>query len=207
VQGNTAEIITAAKDIILACAAIVTATVAVKGLRRWREELRGKVEFEVSRNLARATYKLRDEIQRARSPLIRGSEFPSSYGESEKSGSSSVEADAWAHIYQNRFGPVLEALRDFDAQALEAEALWGSDIRKSAADLRHCAHRLSVSMQAIVDDKAQNGENFRANRDFGVKVRADVAALPSQQDNPLSQQIETAVLALEGKLKTHLSRD
>jgi hypothetical protein len=50
------------KDVALGGAAIVTATVAVRGLRKWREELRGKANFDVARGLARAT-KLRDDIQ------------------------------------------------------------------------------------------------------------------------------------------------
>lgn len=39
------------KDVTVAFAAIVTARVAVVGLRKWRDELRGKAHFEAARNL------------------------------------------------------------------------------------------------------------------------------------------------------------
>lgn len=67
------------KDLALAGAAVVTAWVAVLGLRKWREELRGKTDFEVARALARATYKVRDDLAACRMPLIRSSEFPADY--------------------------------------------------------------------------------------------------------------------------------
>jgi hypothetical protein len=54
----------ALKDLALAGAAVVTAWVAVRALQKWREELRGKTDFEIARGLARAMYKLRDDACR-----------------------------------------------------------------------------------------------------------------------------------------------
>jgi hypothetical protein len=201
---DTAVIISALKDIVLGGAAIVTATVAVKGLRRWRDELRGKVDFEVARNLIRATYKLRDELQSARSPMIRGSEFPGTYTPNDNS--AEKEAEAWAHVYSNRWRPVLDAVREFEAQALEAEALWGSQVRDATNELRRSAHQLYIAMEAYIDDKRQRGENFRTDREFGKKINAELSASSSAKDNALSQRIEAAVAAIESKVKAHLSR-
>lgn len=115
------------KDLALGGAAVVTAWVAVRGIEKWCEELSGKASFEVARTLARATYKVRDEIAACRSPLIRSSEYPESYrnyvpGEQPDH---AVEANALAYVYNNRWTPVTDALREFDTQGLEAEALWG----------------------------------------------------------------------------------
>jgi hypothetical protein len=56
------------KDIILAIAAIVTATVAALGLKKWCEELRGRADFDVARGLIRATYKVRTNFNQAECP-------------------------------------------------------------------------------------------------------------------------------------------
>lgn len=93
--------ITAIKDLLLGGAAVATASVAVAGLKRWRLELRGKADFEAARALARATYKLRDELAICRSPFVRGQEFPPSYYASPKR-TAQEEKEGWAYVYENR---------------------------------------------------------------------------------------------------------
>lgn len=66
---TTPEITSIAKNVLLGNAAAATATVAVIGIKNWSREIKGKAEFEIVRNLIRATYKLRDELQICRSPL------------------------------------------------------------------------------------------------------------------------------------------
>jgi hypothetical protein len=102
------------KDIVLAGAAAVTAWVAVKGLQKWREELRGRADFDVARGLARATYKVRDDLAACRMPLIRTSEFPDGYS-SIANDDHAARVSALAHVYNNRWKPVTDALREFDA--------------------------------------------------------------------------------------------
>jgi hypothetical protein len=115
-------IIPAIKDIILIFAAIITAMVAIKGLRSWSRELRGKADFELARNLIRSTYKLRDELSYCRSPLKLINELPEGYDPTKRSPSG--EAEAYAYFYANRFKPVAVAYQEFETQALEAEALY-----------------------------------------------------------------------------------
>lgn len=84
----------------------------MKGLEKWRQELEGKAHFEMARALARATYRMRDEIQSFRSPFYSAQEFPEGY-----TGSAGITVDeetkAWAHIYRSRWAPVWSALRNF----------------------------------------------------------------------------------------------
>jgi hypothetical protein len=93
---DVASLISGGKDLAIAGAAVTTAIVAYRGLQKWREELRGKADFEVARGLVRATFKLRDEIQSCRSPLIRGAEYPQGYQTSNANqpADARVEADA-----------------------------------------------------------------------------------------------------------------
>jgi hypothetical protein len=75
------------------------------------------------------------------------------------------------------------------AKRLEAEALWGADIRESTQALRTCATTLFVSIEAIVDDKAAGGDHFRHDVNFGRLIRANAHAAASATDNALSKQI------------------
>jgi hypothetical protein len=71
------------KDVATAGAAIVAAVVAVLGLRAWRRQLRGQTQYELARRLLRAVYRVRDEIQGVRNPVIMASEFETARHETQ----------------------------------------------------------------------------------------------------------------------------
>lgn len=198
----------ALKDLALAAAALVTAWVAVQGLQKWREELRGKTDFEVARALARATYKVRDELPACRAPLIRSSEFPADYNWPPPAHPQNhvAEANAYAHVYNNRWKPVIAALREFDAQRLEAEALWGPEIRKDAEAQHKCATTVLVSIDSIIDNERAGGAHFETDKKFARTTRSQAHASPTATDNPLSNEITAAVFAIECRLSRHLKR-
>lgn len=199
------EIVTVTKDAIVALAAAVTGSVAVIGLSNWNRELRGKAAFEVARSLARATYKLRDELRNCRAPFLSAGEFPEGYRGPLGQTSPQEEAAALAHVYGNRWKHVYEALESFDTNTLEAEAMWGANIRQKTDALRQCVRELRVAIDAIVEDTAQRGENFKADRDFAKEMRSKVST-SSGAENPLTQRIESAIEGIEGVIRPHLKR-
>jgi hypothetical protein len=192
------------KDVVTIITALVASYVAVRGLNTWNRQLRGSADFDVARKLARATYKLRDEIMQCRSPLIRGFEFPEGYGQLRQR-TPQEEAEAYAHVYDARWKPVAAAAQEFDTAVLEAEALWGTDLRTAADKLQACLRDLYASFESIVDDKRAGGQHFASDRDFGVKMRATAAATMSSND-VLSQEVRSAITGIEDKLRPHLKR-
>ncbi len=202
---TTPEVITTIKDILLGAAAVTTAIVAVIGLKNWSRELRGRTEFEAARKLMRATYRVRDELQYSRAPFVTFGEYPSDYP-GRQTATTEQEAQAWSYVYRNRWKPVREALQELQTHVLEAEALWGGDIRTKADELRRCAITLQTAMEAIVDDAAQGGESFKTNRDFGKEMRSAAHASRGKEENELSKKIKAAVNALEDQVRPHLRR-
>lgn len=197
--------ITAIKDVLLGAAAIVTASVAVIGLKRWRLELRGKADFEAARLMARATYKLRDELAICRAPFVRAQEFPSAY-HAVTHRTPQQEAEGWVHVYKARWEPVGAAIQEFETQALEAEALWGTAARERTQALRSCVVELNIAIESVIDDKAVGGQNFVADPGFGKRMRAMVSASGHDRSNELSKNITSAVDGIEQMLRPHLAR-
>lgn len=191
------EIFTAIKEAILASAAIATAVAAVSGLRTWKQELKGKADFEAARALAKATYKLRDELGYLRTPVLRESEFPEGDCESEA---------AYRQLFTNRWRPVIEAINAFETAALEVESLWGTSIRANKENLMACVGTLRVATESFLNDKLVKGENFKVDRDFGKKTREDLFGAISKADNTLSDAIMKAVTSIEDSVKPHLAR-
>jgi hypothetical protein len=201
------QIITLIKDILLGLAAITTACVAIIGLNKWKREIKGKADFEAAQSLIQATYKLRDAISICRSSFIGGSEFPEGYTFGASCAHSpEVHGQAYAHVYQKRWEPVLRAIQDFDTFTLEAEALWGVRIRSKTDELCQRIAELRGSIEAVIGDKASGGEDFRTDPKFGEEMRSIVSGSGSEKDE-FWQRIKKAIVDIEKEVRPHLKRN
>lgn len=196
------EWIAAVKDVLVGGAAVTTAAIAVRSLKKWRQELEGKSQFDAARGLMGSTYRLRDQLQVCRSPLYGSHEFPAGYNGGR--GTAEEEAGAWVHVYKNRWQPVWSALEEFDLKSLEAEVLWGATIRAKTEALRQCLREVDRAMDAIINDKAQRGEDFKADREFGKAMRSIVSATRDDPENEMNQKLAKAVSGIESEVRPHL---
>ena len=196
-------IISLNKDIIVILAAIGTLIVARKGLETWSREIKGKADFEVTRNLSRSVYKLRDEIKKSRSPWVSSHEFPEGYNPMKKT--SDLEAQAYSFIYSNRWKSVATALQNFEAQAFEAEALWGSGIKEKTDEFRQCARNLQVSFEADIQNRANDGQDYKSDREYGEIVRDAIWAI-HDETNSLTLKIDSAISDIEKEIRPHSKR-
>ena len=200
------EYVLIVKDVVLAIAGVITAAVAVIGLQTWSRQLRGTANFEAASALARSTYKLRDQIWSCRSPVILKNEFPEWYSSKLDELQASEKVKAYAHVFDVRWKPVYEALQEFDAQTLESEALWGTEIRNRTDILRQTLQRLRAAIEAYIDDVGSNWNMFKSDPEFGRKIQSEVFRSGQFQNNELSNEIALAIRAIEDELKPHLKR-
>lgn len=198
------DIFSIIKDIALSAAACVTGSVAVVGLGAWRKELRGRANFDVARQLARAAYIVRDQLGYCRSAFTAAQEFPTGYKSSLSTSDSKEEGDAWAHVYANRWEPLSKAVQDFDTTSLEAEALWGHDVKQQCTELRGCVRVLQVGIEMFLQDKYSGGQLFK-NAQLAQRIESDIWDTQSD-DNELTKRINTAINGIEVFLRPHLSR-
>ncbi|BDC45981.1 hypothetical protein [Paraburkholderia terrae] len=199
-MADVSALVSICKDILLTIAGAVTATVAWKGLGNWLRELRGRTRFDAAKSLMRAAYALREAVANCRAPLIVAGEFPAEYNEGQPLGRETRRDDkmrAYAHVFAARWSPVSAALTEFETRSLEAEAIWGGDVRPLTRELGDCIVALNAATESFMDDLRNQGENFKADRDFGRKVRSEVFAPRGATDNELTNRITKALEALE----------
>ncbi len=203
---TTPQAFSVGKDILLGIAAIVTAGLAWKGLNRWSAELKGKSEFEVARNLIRATYKLRDAIQSCRNPLMSIYKDPEGGRDNPVTSSTKQEqeAEALAYAYNNRMQPVWDALRELDLHTLGAEVLWGKEIRLHTDKLRHSAHRLFIALQDFIADKKSGGKDSKQDEAYAKLIRKTVYDSWDEEDNEFSKKITSVITEIETIVRPHL---
>jgi hypothetical protein len=201
---STAEIFSIIKDIALAGAACTTAYVAFTGLEKWQKELSGKASFDVARELAKSAYFLRDEIRYCRSPITAAHEFPDKYREGNKH-TPQENGDAWAYVYAKRWESVVKALQSFDLATLEAEALWGKEIKQRSIELQQCVKSLRVDVDTFIRNEFSGGEVFR-DKNLASEVQNGVWDV-KPEENELTKRINNAIDALERVIRPHLSRN
>ena len=202
---NFPEIFSMVKDLALAGAAFTTAYVALAGLEKWQKELTGKANFDVARELAKSIYLLRDAISSCRSPFTAAHEFPEGYDGVLSKRSNEEEGQAWAFVYKKRWEPVGKALQSLDTATLEAEALWGKEIKEKVQELRLCTTSLFVDIQTFIEDKYSGGEDFK-DQEFARAIHFGIwDKKPSE--NELTLRINKAIDGIESVIRPHLSRN
>lgn len=160
------------KDVIVSAAAIFTAFVANKGISKWRSEEAGKADFELSRRIGKAIFRMRDVMQSARAPFVVASEFPEDYN--PHNAGPKKEASAWAHVFNERWMPVRDCAIEIQALRNEAEALWGNSIIPMLDKLVSLANTLRLAIDAYISNESADSEHFKRNPEFGQRIRAQV---------------------------------
>ena len=196
--------ITIIKDIITAGSAFVVAVIGILGLQAWKEQLRGKTEYELAQRLLNAVYRVREALENIRLFPIGGSEeakaIEAANVDVELEYSKKVAA-ARAAIYSVRWPKVQEALIQLNTLSLEGEAHWGQDMHKNLTPLLECAAILKTAMERYVaglkdplhydvDERAMD-EHILFSSSQGVK-------------NIFSEKMAAAINRIEQFLKPHL---
>ncbi len=158
-------------------AALVGAGVAVFGLKTWRHQIRGKVEYETARKVLRAVLEVRECVAGVRAAFISVGEMLEAFDEAGIDPSTvQLPGDSRTDqlVYVSRWKPLSEAITQLESEGLEAEVLWGSAIRSAFGELR----RQIATLRFAVDNH--------------LRKRSD----PSQWSGPISEFDEKQVAVL-----------
>lgn len=189
------------KDLATGAAALLAAYIGWRGLSTWERQLKGNAEFETARALARTTFTLRDAIAAFRSPALLRGEFSAEYLADRDHTAEQTSREHFA-IYNKRWSPLGEALREFDLRALEAEAIWGPEIQARCTALRRRLNELNAAVIAHVDNLREIGPQTAEH----VAWRREIARIVDSigPENVFTAGVEQAVRAIAEALKPHL---
>ena len=176
------------------CAAIAATVIAALGLKTWKRQLHGNANYEVARRLLRATYRLRESIRFFRSPFISTGEMIAARKATGQEDASEDRSEAIA--YQVRWQKVSDARVEWEAELLEAEALWGPDIRERGDTLLQCLGTLHASIIRWVS------RSVRAADDLD-KIMAVIYDLEDVSAD-FSIKLNSAIENLELPMRPHL---
>ncbi|WP_313456337.1 hypothetical protein [Pseudomonas sp.] len=103
--------------------------VGLVGLSTWQRQLSGTASHELAKRALIELYKFRESLDRVRNPLMLASEFSPTVVSTGPQSEAVSRYLGRCSAYDERFRLVTEARRNLDVVLLEAEALWGSDLK------------------------------------------------------------------------------
>lgn len=194
-------------NIILAAAAIVTAFLAYKGLKIWRDEASARNQDEVARRLLLSALRLRGELGNIRRSImvydltdIRA--LRDAGIEAHKASSSDQHDQQLVSrvVYSNRWSRVNLALDEFEATSMEAEMLLGSEIAIEVAKLKSLTGQLWNGIAKYIRNKTASIE------EVGPSEREEVDALvfDNSGDDEFASEVEAVVMRIRELVQPHL---
>lgn len=204
-----AEAAAITKDIVLTVGAVVAMYVAFRGLNTWNRQLKGGVEYELTRRLLKCTYRLREAIKGVRNPAIFANEMPSP-PEVKAPGMSSKQRRYYglSQAYQGRWNKVTETRNDLRTELLEAEVIWGKVIHEQFEPLFGLQRELLSDIHAylIVCNPSEDEDSRHAMSEIRRNRRNVLYDTSSLESDPYNNDVEKAIASIETFLKPHLKK-
>lgn len=200
---------TIAKDTVLTIAALVGAYVALRGLSTWNRQLKGGVEYDLTRRILKCTYRLREAIKGVRNPVMWGNEMPTPpETEALKMSKEQLRHYGSANAYQKRWDKVTEVRTDLQTEMLEAEAIWGRIVYEKFEPLFTLQQELFSLVHAYISACNPNeSEHSRAAFQKIMQEKRDILYdLSSESPDEYTQDLTRAIKSIEAFLKPHLRK-
>lgn len=149
---TTSEVITAIRDGVMMIAAGIASYVAIVGLNTWRKQLTGTTEYELAREVLRAVYKLRDRVDMLRTHRRSFAEenkidLEKAFQNQPRVNDQEFKLILQGEVLRLRWPAVQEALSEFELASIEAEVLFGPDVREKLDYLKEFVKQLANSCE------------------------------------------------------------
>jgi hypothetical protein len=185
------------RDALTGSAAVVGAVVAIIGLRAWKRQLLWKANYELAGRLMRSTYSFREAIAWLRSPLVTAGEMAAALKAAGLDDQDRTFTDPGEELaYQARWRKVIEAQVEFSTAMLEAEALWGHDVRKHRDAFAPIMAELYMALRHWVNRRDRDNDVA----DKALRIISDLG----EESKAFSDKLAAAFNAVEDAAQPHL---
>jgi hypothetical protein len=183
--------------------------VAVRGLNTWNRQLKGGVEYDLTRRILKCTYRLREAIKAVRNPIMWANEQPSPPEEkAEGMSKDQLRYYGLSEAYQARWNGVFSVRSDLHTELLEAEVLWGRDIHTKFDPLFKLQQELYADIRSYLavcnPDSTQEARQATAN--IRRKRREVLYDESGDAEDDFSKEVAAAISTIETHLKPHLRK-
>ncbi len=198
------QFVTLTKDLILVVVALVGSVVAIMGLNTWRRQLRAQFHFELSRRILVDLFKYRDAINRVRHPAIMSYETPSPPAEKAKDMTpEQISFYGISAAYQARWDQVYVERSELRAGILEAEAVWGSQLKTLFKALSALEYELIRYIRLYLE--IRNPDTDEETKEANIKLKKDSREILyddlSEEGDTYRKEFQAGIEKIEQYLK------
>jgi len=202
------DLIGIVKDIVTIIAACSAMFIGFSGLNSWKKQLKGTAEYDLSKRLITGLFEYRDAIKFVRNPLLLNHEREPPSDELAKTmNKDEIDFFGYSKAYQNRWDRVENAKKQFYADRLEGEALWGKDFVELFKLIPKLEHELFFALQTDIILRNPNVSRAEKNarREF---CKRDIMYDKSNTDAPdkYMSELNSIIKKFETYLKPHLKK-
>lgn len=192
------------KDIVVGLAAAFMAIMAYLGLSAWQRELKGKSEYQMSKDVLKAVYNVREAFKHVRHIAIYSYEYPKEMRDHHGHLKNEHDFDGTAHVYKMRWEKLVEAFIELEEKHLEAQVEWGPQFQDIIDPLRKCRSELLITIQAMLYRKKVPHNTLPISTEEASKEHS--VLYYAGEDNKFTLEINEAVKKFEEWLRPHIIR-
>jgi hypothetical protein len=154
------------KDIILIIGSLTSTFFAFRSYSKWKKEHKGKIKYELCRNILKTVFTIRDDFKSVRSPLSLAYEFMPEY----KPGKSK-ESENLSFIFNNRLKVLYDSCNSLSSLLPEIEFEFSSDLKKKCGDILYeiTLYQMTLSEFIQISD-VENIFNDEHYKELKLKV-------------------------------------
>jgi len=189
VLDKTPVVIGTLRDLVVAGAAVSTATVGWKALTKWRDETVGKRRLEVAEETLSAFYQVQEVIYDARAPFIAANEMVKEEGVTDEVAGNS----AYGPI--RRLRQSFDHIRDLRTKRHRFAALFGREGTKPWDEIEAVLNEINAASEAIL---MLRGEHIPAKDPHAKFYQEQRQILARRMDeDPITPRVDAAVKEIE----------
>ena len=204
---SAGQAISVLKDVVLAVAAFVGMLVAMNGLSTWNRQLKGSVEYELTRRILKHTYRLREAIREVRYPFMSYAPADDIEGAAPMNWEQK-KYQGLVNAYRERWAKVVAAGDELRTELLEGEVVWDDGIHTKFNPLFKLQGELSNEIQLYLEES--NPQTAHDKRDMLLDLRNGQRSVMydmlGHADDPFSDEMKAAIIDIESYLKPHLKK-
>lgn len=198
------------KDLATGGAAIFAAYIGWRGLTTWERQSAGQQDHELARKLLVNAYSYRDSIRHARRPIMFGSELaipPADRAEAMSDDQKRFFGLRGAYIARLKAGE--DAWAAIQPDLLQAEALWGEDVKSRFRALLKLDNELRSFIEAHLAGQDPDLPEFRKESYIRLNrnrrdILYDIGSLDEPDD--YDSDLRNVVAEIEAELRPRLLR-
>ncbi len=193
---------------IMAGAAVVGAYTAVKGVNTWRRQLTWQSDNELSRRILILLFRHRDAIASVRHPAVFQAEVTDAMAdveiELELSNGHRKHLET-VSVYERRWAKITEVRSELYPALLEADAVWGSEVRALIDPIYKLELELRMYLQNWFRVMEVDREGSRrAAAEKSLRKKRDVLYDDFSEDDEFNKDYSIALMPLEKFLRDKL---